>query len=57
MFMYCEEKAKDKIKELNQRIDKALKELDTYRINFDFPSFADKTIENTRKILRVGNNE
>ena len=42
---------------LQQRIDKALKELDTYRINFDFPSFADVTIEKTRKILKGGNDE
>lgn len=45
-------KTNNKNRELQQRIDKALQELDKYRINFDFPGFTDRTIENTRKILR-----
>ena len=40
---------------LQQRIDKALFELDTYRIDFDFPSSVDVTIEKARQSLR-GNN-
>lgn len=50
------DKYKIKAYKLQQRIDKALQELDKYRINFDFPGFTDRTIENTRKILR-GNDE
>lgn len=43
---------KEEYDKLQQRIDKALQELDKYRINFDFLGFTDRTIENTRKILR-----
>lgn len=32
MFMYCDEKAKDKIKELQNKIDKAIDIIDTYNI-------------------------
>lgn len=38
--------------ELLTKIDKALNELDKYRIDLDLPSFTDKIIINTRKILR-----
>ena len=57
----CEELDLDEkdllIKNLQKRIDKALQELDKYRIDLDLPSFTDKMIINTRKILRGSNNE
>lgn len=31
MFMWCDEKAKDKIKQLQERIDKAIEEIELYR--------------------------
>lgn len=36
MFMYCEEKTKDKIKELQQRIDKAIGNWNTLKRHFEF---------------------
>ena len=57
MFMYCDEKAKDKIKELQERINKAIeyiKERTEYNQYSDvYPSVLDaREVKNILKILR-----
>ena len=54
MFMYCDEKAKDKIKDLQQRIDKAIEcikdfEIQANHINDEI--YLDETLSN--KLLEI----
>lgn len=59
MFMYCEEKAKDKIKNLNQRIDKAIEYIEgafEMALYTKSVSLEKENIEELLEILKGGNN-
>ena len=49
MFMYCDEKAKDKIKDLQQRIDKAKNKINSMFNNGDENTIID--VENKAKVI------
>lgn len=50
MYMYCDEKAKDKIKDLQNRIDKAIEYINK---NWDGSSYIDATLKNKVAELNI----
>lgn len=50
MYMYCDEKAKDEIKELQNRIDKAIEYINK---NWDSSSYIDATLKNKVAELNI----
>ena len=52
MFMYCDEKAKDKIKELKDRIDKVIEYIEKHTENIDRGKYYEDYVE-TYYLLKI----
>ena len=54
MYMYCDEKAKDKIKELQNKIDKAIEYINKHiRIDDEYPAYMELLIEERDELLEI----